>query len=179
MEDIVDKHNKEILEGLKKDLDRINKDYIKFLKYIGERDNEENRMDFAEFLNETVIHDSYTNLLELKEENIIGEIEDAEDLESTEEIDAEALEDLRINLNVTLFFRIAIMNLTELLLFKRDLYDSLVEKYKFIPDLIDTYIKENYALVDSLLNISSSLYENDYDEEDFDEEDFDEDEIEE
>ena len=164
MEDIVDKHNKEILEGLKKDLDRINKDYIKFLKYIGERDNEENRMDFAEFLNETVIHDSYTNLLELKEENIIGEIEDAEDLESTEEVDAEALEDLRINLNVTLFFRIAIMNLTELLLFKRDLYDQLVEKYKFIPDLIDTYIKENYALVDSLLNISSSLYENDFDE---------------
>lgn len=164
MEDIVDKHNKEILEGLEKDLDRINKDYIKFLKYIGERDNEENRMDFAEFLNETVIHDSYTNLLELKEENIIGEIEDAEDLESTEEVDAEALEDLRINLNVTLFFRIAIMNLTELLLFRRDLYDSLVEKYKFIPDLIDTYIKENYALVDSLLNISSSLYENDFDE---------------
>ena len=125
MENILDEHNKEILEGLEKDLDRINKDYIKFLKYIGERDNEENRMDFAEFLNETVIHDSYTNLLELKEENIIGEIEDAEDLESTEEIDAEALEDLRINLNVTLFFRIAIMNLTELLLFKRDLYDSL------------------------------------------------------
>lgn len=177
MEDIVDKHNKEILEGLKKDLDRINKDYIKFLKYIGERDNEENRMDFAEFLNETVIHDSYTNLLELKEENIIGEIEDAEDLESTEEVDAEALEDLRTNLNVTLFFRIAIMNLTELLLFKRDLYDSLVEKYKFIPDLIDTYIKENYALVDSLLNISSSLYENDFDEDEV--EDFDEDEIEE
>lgn len=169
MEDIVDKHNKEILEGLKKDLDRINKDYIKFLKYIGERDNEENRMDFAEFLNETVIHDSYTNLLELKEENIIGEIEDAEDLESTEEIDAEALEDLRINLNVTLFFRIAIMNLTELLLFKRDLYDSLVEKYKFIPDLIDTYIKENYALLDSLLNISSSLYENDFDEDEVEE----------
>lgn len=177
MEDIVDKHNKEILEGLKKDLDRINKDYIKFLKYIGERDNEENRMDFAEFLNETVIHDSYTNLLELKEENIIGEIEGAEDLESTEEVDAEALEDLRTNLNVTLFFRIAIMNLTELLLFKRDLYDSLVEKYKFIPDLIDTYIKENYALVDSLLNISSSLYENDFDEDEV--EDFDEDEIEE
>lgn len=174
MEDIVDKHNKEILEGLKKDLDRINKDYIKFLKYIGERDNEENRIDFAEFLNETVIHDSYTNLLELKEENIIGEIEDVEDLESTEEIDAEALEDLRTNLNVTLFFRIAIMNLTELLLFKRDLYDQLVEKYKFIPDLIDTYIKENYALVDSLLNISSSLYENDFDEEDFDEDEIEE-----
>lgn len=174
MEDIVDKHNKEILEGLKKDLDRINKDYIKFLKYIGERDNEENRMDFAEFLNETVIHDSYTNLLELKEENIIGEIEDVEDLESTEEIDAEALEDLRTNLNITLFFRIAIMNLTELLLFKRDLYDQLVEKYKFIPDLIDTYIKENYALVDSLLNISSSLYENDFDEEDFDEDEIEE-----
>ena len=169
MEDIVDKHNKEILEGLKKDLDRINKDYIKFLKYIGERDNEENRMDFAEFLNETVIHDSYTNLLELKEENIIGEIEDAEDLESTEEVDAEDLEDLQTNLNVTLFFRIAIMNLTELLLFKRDLYDSLVEKYKFIPDLIDTYIKENYALVDSLLNISSSLYENDFDEDEVEE----------
>ena len=170
MEDIVDKHNKEILEGLKKDLDRINKDYIKFLKYIGERDNEENRMDFAEFLNETVIHDSYTNLLELKEENIIGKIEDAEDLESTEEVDAEDLEDLRTNLNVTLFFRIAIMNLTELLLFKRDLYDQLVEKYKFIPDLIDTYIKENYALVDSLLNISSSLYENDFDEDEVEEE---------
>ena len=169
MEDIVDKHNKEILEGLKKDLDRINKDYIKFLKYIGERDNEENRIDFAEFLNETVIHDSYTNLLELKEENIIGEIEDVEDLESTEEIDAEALEDLRTNLNVTLFFRIAIMNLTELLLFKRDLYDQLVEKYKFIPDLIDTYIKENYALVDSLLNINSSLYENDFDEDEVEE----------
>ena len=169
MEDIVDKHNKEILEGLKKDLDRINKDYIKFLKYIGERDNEENRMDFAEFLNETVIHDSYTNLLELKEENIIGEIEDAEDLESTEEVDAEDLEDLRTNLNVTLFFRIAIMNLTELLLFKRDLYDQLVEKYKFIPDLIDTYIKENYALLDSLLNISSSLYENDFDEDEVEE----------
>lgn len=164
MENILDEHNKEILEGLEKDLDRINKDYIKFLKYIGERDNEENRMDFAEFLNETVIHDTYTNLLELKEENVIGEIEDAEDLESTEEVDAEALEDLRTNLNVTLFFRIAIMNLTELLLFKRDLYDQLVEKYKFIPDLIDTYIKENYALVDSLLNISSSLYENDFDE---------------
>ena len=169
MENILDEHNKEILEGLEKDLDRINKDYIKFLKYIGERDNEENRMDFAEFLNETVIHDSYTNLLELKEENIIGEIEDAEDLESTEEIDAEALEDLRINLNVTLFFRIAIMNLTELLLFKRDLYDSLVEKYKFIPNLIDTYIKENYALLDSLLNISSSLYENDFDEDEVEE----------
>lgn len=169
MEDIVDKHNKEILEGLKKDLDRINKDYIKFLKYIGERDNEENRMDFAEFLNETVIHDSYTNLLELKEENIIGEIENAEDLESTKEVDAEDLEDLRTNLNVTLFFRIAIMNLTELLLFKRDLYDQLVEKYKFIPDLIDTYIKENYALVDSLLNISSSLYENDFDEDEVEE----------
>ena len=169
MEDIVDKHNKEILEGLKKDLDRINKDYIKFLKYIGERDNEENRMDFAEFLNETVIHDSYTNLLELKEENIIGEIENAEDLESTKEVDAEDLEDLRVNLNVTLFFRIAIMNLTELLLFKRDLYDQLVEKYKFIPDLIDTYIKENYALVDSLLNISSSLYENDFDEDEVEE----------
>lgn len=164
MENILDEHNKEILKGLEKDLDRINKDYIKFLKYIGERDNEENRIDFAEFLNETVIHDSYTNLLELKEENIIGEIEDAEDLESTEEVDVEDLEDLRTNLNVTLFFRIAIMNLTELLLFKRDLYDSLVEKYKFIPDLIDTYIKENYALVDSLLNISSSLYENDFDE---------------
>ena len=89
MEDILDEHNKEILEGLEKDLDRINKDYIKFLKYIGERDNEENRMDFAEFLNETVIHDSYKNLLELKEENIIGEIEDAEDLESTEEVDVE------------------------------------------------------------------------------------------
>lgn len=169
MENILDEHNKEILEGLKKDLDRINKDYIKFLKYIGERDNEENRMDFAEFLNETVIHDSYTNLLELKEENIIGEIEDAEDLESTEEVDAEDLEDLRTNLNVTLFFRIAIMNLTELLLFKRDLYDQLVEKYKFIPDLIDTYIKENYALVDSLLNISSSLYENDFDEDEVEE----------
>lgn len=169
MEDIVDKHNKEILEGLKKDLDRINKDYIKFLKYIGERDNEENRMDFAEFLNETVIHDSYTNLLELKEENIIGEIENAEDLESTKEVDAEDLEDLRVNLNVTLFFRIAIMNLTELLLFKRDLYDQLVKKYKFIPDLIDTYIKENYALVDSLLNISSSLYENDFDEDEVEE----------
>ena len=169
MEDILDKHNKEILKGLEKDLDRINKDYIKFLKYIGERDNEENRMDFVEFLNETVIHDSYTNLLELKEENIIGEIEDAEDLESPEEIDAEALEDLRINLNVTLFFRIAIMNLTDLLLFKRDLYDQLVEKYKFIPDLIDTYIKENYALVDSLLNISSSLYENDFDEDEVEE----------
>ena len=169
MEDILDEHNKEILEGLEKDLDRINKDYIKFLKYIGERDNEENRMDFAEFLNETVIHDSYKNLLELKEENIIGEIEDAEDLESTEEVDVEDLEDLRINLNVTLFFRIAIMNLTELLLFKRDLYDSLVEKYKFIPDLIDTYIKENYALVDSLLNISSSLYENDFDEDEVEE----------
>ena len=169
MENILDEHNKEILEGLEKDLDRINKDYIKFLKYIGERDNEENRMDFAEFLNETVIHDSYTNLLELKEENIIGEIEDVEDLESTEEIDAEALEDLRTNLNVTLFFRIAIMNLTELLLFKRDLYDQLVEKYKFIPDLIDTYIKENYALVDSLLNINSSLYENDFDEDEVEE----------
>ena len=169
MENILDEHNKEILEGLEKDLDRINKDYIKFLKYIGERDNEENRMDFAEFLNETVIHDSYKNLLELKEENIIGEIEDAEDLESTEEVDAEDLEDLRTNLNVTLFFRIAIMNLTELLLFKRDLYDQLVEKYKFIPDLIDTYIKENYALVDSLLNISSSLYENDFDEDEVEE----------
>lgn len=169
MENILDEHNKEILEGLEKDLDRINKDYIKFLKYIGERDNEENRMDFAEFLNETVIHDSYTNLLELKEENIIAEIEDAEDLESTEEVDAEDLEDLRTNLNVTLFFRIAIMNLTELLLFKRDLYDQLVEKYKFIPDLIDTYIKENYALVDSLLNISSSLYENDFDEDEVEE----------
>ena len=169
MENILDEHNKEILEELEKDLDRINKDYIKFLKYIGERDNEENRMDFAEFLNETVIHDSYTNLLELKEENIIGEIEDAEDLESTEEVDAEDLEDLRTNLNVTLFFRIAIMNLTELLLFKRDLYDQLVEKYKFIPDLIDTYIKENYALVDSLLNISSSLYENDFDEDEVEE----------
>lgn len=169
MENILDEHNKEILEGLEKDLDRINKDYIKFLKYIGERDNEENRMDFAEFLNETVIHDSYTNLLELKEENIIGEIEDAEDLESTEEVDAEDLEDLRTNLNVTLFFRIAIMNLTELLLFKRDLYDQLVEKYKFIPDLIDTYIKENYALVDSLLNINSSLYENDFDEDEVEE----------
>lgn len=169
MENILDEHNKEILEGLEKDLDRINKDYIKFLKYIGKRDNEENRMDFAEFLNETVIHDSYKNLLELKEENIIGEIEDAEDLESTEEVDAEDLEDLRTNLNVTLFFRIAIMNLTELLLFKRDLYDQLVEKYKFIPDLIDTYIKENYALVDSLLNISSSLYENDFDEDEVEE----------
>lgn len=169
MENILDEHNKEILEGLEKDLDRINKDYIKFLKYIGERDNEENRMDFAEFLNETVIHDSYKNLLELKEENIIGEIEDAEDLELTEEVDVEDLEDLRINLNVTLFFRIAIMNLTELLLFKRDLYDSLVEKYKFIPDLIDAYIKENYALVDSLLNISSSLYKNDFDEDEVEE----------
>ena len=174
MKDILDKHDKEILEGLKKDLDRINKDYIKFLRYIGERDNGENRMDFAEFLNETVIHDSYTKLLELKEENVIGEIENVEDLESTKEVDAEDLEDLRINLNVTLFFRIAIMNLTELLLFKRDLYDQLVKKYKFIPDLIDTYIKENYALVDSLLNISSSLYENDFDEEDFDEDEIEE-----
>ena len=140
MEDILDEHDKEILEGLEKDLDRINKDYIKFLKYIGERDNEENRMDFAEFLNETVIHDSYTKLLELKEEDIIGEAVNVEDLESIKEVDAEDLEDLRINLNVTLFFRVAIMSLTELLLFKRDLYDSLVEKYKFIPDLIDTYI---------------------------------------
>lgn len=151
MEDILDERDKEFIAAAEKDLNKINKDYLNYLKENNLENNEDNRIAFVQYLNDNVIHVCYEGLIELTGE---PEIED--------------LEDLQTYLSVTFFFRSAIVHLTKLLIYKRNLYDLLVEKYRFIPYLIDRYISENYALVDSLLNISSSLN---------DEEDFNEDEV--
>lgn len=155
MEDILDEHDKEFIAAAEEDLNKINKDYLNYLKENNLENNEDNRIAFVQYLNDNVIHVCYEGLIELSKENKL-----------------EDLEDLQICLSATFFFRSAIVHLTKLLIYKRNLYDLLVEKYRFIPYLIDRYISENYNLVDSLLNISSSLNEED-------EEDFDEDEIEE
>ena len=155
MEDILNEQDKEFMAAAEEDLNKINKDYLNYLKENNLENNEDNRIAFVQYLNDNVIHVCYEGLIELSKED---ELED--------------LEDLQICLSTTFFFRSAIVHLTKLLIYKRNLYDLLVEKYRFIPYLIDRYISENYNLVDSLLNISSSLNEED-------EEDFDENEVEE
>ena len=147
MEDILNEQDKEFIAAAEEDLNKINKDYLNYLKENNLENNEDNRIAFVQYLNDNVIHVCYEGLIELSKED---ELED--------------LEDLQICLSTTFFFRSAIVHLTKLLIYKRNLYDLLVEKYRFIPYLIDRYISENYALVDSLLNISSSLNEEDFDE---------------
>lgn len=141
MEDILNESEREYLEEVKEYLDKIKEHYLKFLADEEDTQNSElNAMHFVTYLKEHVINYNYKIIINANKEDKIKNLTMVK-----ESIDA------------LLFFKEFTDKITQSLFFDRSFYELLVEKYMFIPYLLDMLITENYELIHSLLNMEKLL----------------------